>query len=106
MNLRVLRYLPLLFLGVVGCTSVEYKTTSDCGSLPSDTFWSGNVALQCQEYRRLQAETAYREELTKQLAAYRECLQKREASPAEAKEQCSLYLQAFRDMPPAQRPVK
>jgi hypothetical protein len=106
MDLRALRYLPLLFLGVLGCTSVQYSTTTDCGSLPSDTFWSGNVALQCQEYRRLQAETAYREELTKQLAGYRECLKKHETSPAEAKEQCSLYLQAFRETPPPQRPSK
>jgi hypothetical protein len=103
MDLRAFRYLPLLFLGVLGCTSVPYNTT-DCGSLPSDTFWSGNVALQCQEYRRLQAETAYREELTRQLAGYRECLKKHESSPSDAKEQCSLYLQAFRDTPPPQRP--
>jgi hypothetical protein len=106
MDLHVFRYLPLLFFGVLGCTSVQYTTTSDCGSLPSDTFWSGNVALQCQEYRRLQAETAYREELTRQLAGYRECLKKHETSPTDAKEQCSLYLQAFRETSPPQRPSK
>src|SRR5512134_1924806 len=101
------RYLALsvVLVAIMGCTSVQYNEV-DCGTLPSDTFWSGNVALQCQEYRRLQAETAYREELTKQLAAYRECVKKHEASPAEAKEQCSLYLQAFRDQPPPQRPSK
>lgn len=51
MDRCVFRYLPLLFLGVLGCTSVQYTTTSDCGSLPSDTFWSGNVALQVVEER-------------------------------------------------------
>jgi len=106
MNRRAFRFLPLLFLGVLGCTSVQYSTTTDCGTLPSDTFWTGNVALQCQEYRRLQAETAYREETTRQLAAYRKCLEKHETSLADAKEQCALYLQAFRESPPPQRPSK
>jgi len=64
------------------------------------------VALQCQEYRRLQAETAYREELTQQLAGYRECLKKHETSPIDAKEQCSLYLQAFHDTSSPPQPSK
>ncbi|BFU96128.1 MAG: hypothetical protein NTNFB02_28500 [Nitrospira sp.] len=52
------------------CTSVQHNQT-DCGTLPSDTFWSGNIALQCQEYRRLQAETAYRTEVAEMLKSYR-----------------------------------
>ena len=32
---------------LTACTSVQYGQT-DCSTLPSDTFWSGNVALQCQ----------------------------------------------------------
>lgn len=81
-------------LGLAACTSVDYNH-ADCGSLPSDTFWSGNVAMQCQEYRRLQAETAYRTEVAELLKNYRECLNKQQGSPAEAKERCSLYTQPF-----------
>src|SRR5512145_1329223 len=101
------RYLALsvVLVAIMGCTSVQYNEV-DCGTLPSDTFWSGNVALQCQEYRRLQAETAYREEVAKQLKNYRECLQKHEGSLTEAKEQCSLYAQAFRDPANTARPSK
>ena len=29
----------LVVLGMTGCTSVHYNET-DCGTLPSDTFWS------------------------------------------------------------------
>lgn len=105
MNRLLVRSLPLLVLGIIGCTSVHYNET-DCGTLPSDTFWSGNVALQCQEYRRLQAETAYREEVAKQLKTYRECLQQHEASLTDAKEKCSAYAQAFRDPSIAPRPPK
>ena len=97
--------LPLCVVGMIGCTSVQYNQT-DCGTLPSDTFWSGNVALQCQEYRRLQAETAYREEVAQLLKHYRECLKKHESSLAEAKEQCSLYAQALRDTTVTARPPK
>lgn len=102
---HLFRCLPLFVLGMIGCTSVHYNET-DCGTLPSDTFWSGNVALQCQEYRRLQAETAYREEVAKQLKNYRECLQKHEGSLTNAKEQCSVYAQAFRDPSVMPRPPK
>jgi hypothetical protein len=86
----------LFVLGTTGCTSVNYNEV-DCGSLPSDTFWSGNVALQCQEYRRLQAETAYRTEVTESLKKYRECVSKQQGSLAEVKERCSVYAQAFQD---------
>ncbi|HSA63091.1 MAG TPA: hypothetical protein VLE25_00260, partial [Nitrospira sp.] len=60
----MIRYfaLSVVLVGIMGCTSVQYNEV-DCGTLPSDTFWSGNIALQCQEYRRLQAETAYRAEV-------------------------------------------
>jgi hypothetical protein len=51
--------------------------------------------MQCQEYRRLQAETAYRAEVAELLKGYRECLNKQQGSPAEARERCSLYTQAF-----------
>jgi len=92
-------------LGMAGCTSVQYNGT-DCGTLPSDTFWSGNVALQCQEYRRLQAETAYRTEVAQMLRSYRECLNKQEGSLAEAKERCSAYAQGFHDPSTGPRPSK
>ncbi|MGE3153806.1 MAG: hypothetical protein AB7G48_03270 [Nitrospiraceae bacterium] len=105
MTQSVFRLLPLFAFGLIGCTSVQYNQT-DCGTLPSDTFWSGNVALQCQEYRRLQAETTYRDEVAKLMKNYRECLQKHEGSLAEAKEQCSLYVQAFRDPAVPARPPK
>lgn len=90
------RYLAvsLFVFAIAGCTSVQYNTT-DCGTLPSDTFWSGNVALQCQEYRRLQAETAYRNEVAHMLKSYRECLDQHSASLADAKEQCSVYARAL-----------
>lgn len=87
------------------CTSVQYNQT-DCGTLPSDTFWSGNIALQCQEYRRLQAETAYRTEVAEMLKSYRECLNKHQASPAEARERCAAYAQVFQDSPAPTRPAK
>jgi hypothetical protein len=101
------RYLvgAIFALGFAGCTSVHYNET-DCGTLPSDTFWSGNVALQCQEYRRLQAETAYRTEVAQMLKNYRECLHKHEASLAEAKERCSLYAQRVQDASSGPRPTK
>jgi hypothetical protein len=101
--------LPLLVVGLVvgvtGCTSVQYNEV-DCGTLPSDTFWSGNIALQCQEYRRLQAETAYRAEVAQSLRSYRECLSKHEESLTGAKEQCSVYTQGLRDSPGASPPTK
>lgn len=105
MVLHLLRYSPALFIGLLGCTSVQYNTT-DCGTLPSDTFWSGNVALQCQEYRRLQAETAYRNEVAKVLKSYRECLDKHQGSAADAKEQCSIYAQALNNPPTGPRAAK
>lgn len=97
MRLIALRCLPLIIVVVGGCTtSVQYRET-DCVNLPSDTFFSGNVALQCQEFRRLEAETAYRNEAAQLLRDYRECLKKYEANLNEAKERCSVYTQAFRD---------
>ena len=92
------RYLMLfmIMIALSHCTSVKYNET-DCGSLPSDTFWSGNVALQCQEYRRLQAETAYRTEVANMLKSYRECVNKHSGSAAEAKEHCSAYTQLVND---------
>jgi hypothetical protein len=94
------RYLAfsLVFLGITGCTSVHYNEV-DCGTLPSDTFWSGNIALQCQEYRRLQAETAYRAEVAQSLKSYRECVAKQGGSLTGAKEQCSVHIQGLRDSP-------
>jgi hypothetical protein len=94
------RYLAfsLVFLGIMGCTSVHYNEV-DCGTLPSDTFWSGNIALQCQEYRRLQAETAYRAEVAQSLKSYRECVAKQGGSLTGAKEQCSVHIQGLRDSP-------
>jgi hypothetical protein len=88
------RYLTLLIviIAVSNCSSVHYNET-DCGSLPSDTFWSGNVALQCQEYRRLRAVAAYRMEVANMLKSYRECVNKHGGSPAETKERCSPYAQ-------------
>jgi hypothetical protein len=97
--------LSLLVVGVMGCTSVHYNDV-DCGTLPSDTFWSGNIALQCQEYRRLQAETAYRAEVAQSLRSYRECLNKHEGSLTGAKEQCSVYIQGLRDSPGASPQTK
>ena len=93
----------IVIVGVMGCTSVQYNE-ADCGTLPSDTFWSGNVALQCQEYRRLQAETAYRAEVAQSLKSYRECVTKHEGSLAGAKEQCSVYIQGLRDTPGTSAP--
>lgn len=97
--------ISLFVIGIAGCTSVQYNN-ADCGALPSDTFWSGNVALQCQEYRRLQAETAYRNEVAQFLKSYRECLDKQSGSLTEAKEQCSVYTQALRNPPVGPRPSK
>jgi hypothetical protein len=88
----------VVLVGIMGCTSVQYNEV-DCGTLPSDTFWSGNIALQCQEYRRLQAETAYRAEVAQSLKSYRECVSKHAGSLAGAKEQCSVYIQGLRDSP-------
>lgn len=101
------RHLAILIcgLGLVGCTSVQYNET-DCGTLPSDTFWSGNVALQCQEYRRLQAETASRAEVARLLKNYRECLNKHEASLSATKERCSLYAQHVRESSAGSRPAQ
>ena len=101
------RYLTsfLVVLGMTGCTSVQYNET-DCGTLPSDTFWSGNVALQCQEYRRLQAETAYRTEVAHMLKNYRECVNTQEGSLSEAKERCSVYAQGSLDPSIGPRPSK
>ncbi|HKY73463.1 MAG TPA: hypothetical protein VJL88_16195 [Nitrospira sp.] len=99
------RYLMLsvFAFGIMGCTSVHYNEV-DCGTLPSDTFWSGNVALQCQEYRRLQAETAYRAEVAQSLKHYRECVTKHEGALTGAKEQCSVYIQGLRESPGASTP--
>lgn len=101
------RYLAIFFvvLGTTGCTSVQYNGT-DCGTLPSDTFWSGNIALQCQEYRRLQAETVYRTEVAQMLKQYRECVTKQESSPSGNKERCSVYAQGFPNPPTGQPPSK
>jgi hypothetical protein len=101
------RYLALsLFVfGMTGCTSVHYNET-DCGTLPSDTFWSGNVALQCQEYRRLQAETAYRSEVAQMLKNYRECVNKQQGSLAEVKERCSVYAVGLHDPSVGSRPPR
>jgi len=103
----MIRYLMLVItmMAVSNCTSVNYNQT-DCGTLPSDTFWSGNVALQCQEYRRLQSETAYRTEVANMLKSYRECLNKHSASAAEAKEHCSAYTQLIQDSSSTSRPQK
>ena len=97
--------LSLFAITLSHCTSVNYNE-ADCGTLPSDTFWSGNVALQCQEYRRLQAETAYRTEVANMLKSYRQCLDKHAGSLAEAKDRCSPYAQGFNDQSPAPRPQK
>lgn len=96
----MIRYfaLSVVLVGIMGCTSVQYNEV-DCGTLPSDTFWSGNIALQCQEYRRLQAETAYRAEVAQSLKSYRECVSKHDGSLTGAKEQCSVYIQGLRDSP-------
>jgi hypothetical protein len=96
----MIRYfaLSVVLVGIMGCTSVQYNEV-DCGTLPSDTFWSGNIALQCQEYRRLQAETAYRAEVAQSLKSYRECVSKHAGSLTGAKEQCSVYIQGLRDSP-------
>ncbi|HET9867653.1 MAG TPA: hypothetical protein VFQ06_10210 [Nitrospira sp.] len=101
------RYLMLfvIMIALSHCTSVKYNET-ECGSLPSDTFWSGNVALQCQEYRRLQAETAYRTEVANMLKSYRECVNKHSGSAAEAKEHCSAYTQLVNDPSSVSRPQK
>jgi hypothetical protein len=85
----------VIMIALSHCTSVKYNET-ECGSLPSDTFWSGNVALQCQEYRRLQAETAYRTEVAN----------KHSGSAAEAKEHCSAYTQLVNDPSSVSRPQK
>jgi len=90
---------------MTGCTSVHYNET-DCGTLPSDTFWSGNVALQCQEYRRLQAETAYRTEVKHFLESYRECVNKQEGSLADVKERCSVYALGLYDPSMGPHPSK
>jgi hypothetical protein len=99
-GVRMNRYLALsvVLVAIMGCTSVQYNEV-DCGTLPSDTFWSGNIALQCQEYRRLQAETAYRAEVAQSLKNYRECVTKHVGSLTGAKEQCSVYIQGLRDSP-------
>ena len=101
------RYLAvsLVVFGMTGCTSVHYNE-SDCGTLPSDTFWSGNVALQCQEYRRLQAETAYRTEVKHILQSYRECVNKQEGSLADIKERCSVYALGLYDPSTGPHPSK
>lgn len=93
MNRWFILTLFALGLNQAACTSVQYNH-ADCGALPSDTFWSGNVAMQCQEYRRLQAETAYRAEVAELLRKYHACVQQH-GSPAEAKERCFVYTQAF-----------
>jgi hypothetical protein len=90
--------LSIFVSGIMGCTSVHYNEV-DCGTLPSDTFWSGNVALQCQEYRRLQAETAYRAEVAQSLKNYRECVTKQGGALTGAKEQCSVHIQGLRESP-------
>jgi hypothetical protein len=97
----------LLFCCVIlpACTSVQYNQT-DFSTLPSDTFWSGNVALQCQEYRRLQAETAYRTEVAEMLKSYRECLKKYDADPGQGQARCSAYAEVFQDSPAITRPSK
>lgn len=105
MRVIALRCLPLFIVIVAGCTSVQYRE-ADCGSLPSDTFFSGNVALQCQEFRRLEAETALRNEAAQLLKAYRECLVKYGDNLIEAKERCSVYAQAFREAQIPPRPAK
>ena len=97
----------VLFCCVIltACTSVQYGQT-DCSTLPSDTFWSGNIALQCQEYRRLQAETAYRTEMAEMLKSYRECLKKYQADPDGGHAHCSAYAQVFQDSPVNRRPSR
>ena len=100
-----LRCLPFMVVAVAACTSVQYRET-DCAALPSDTFWSGNVALQCQEYRRLEAETAFRNEGAQLLKDYRECLKKYENNLSEANERCSMYTQAFREIQLPRRQAK
>ena len=97
--------LLVIMIAISNCTSVNYNET-DCGTLPSDTFWSGNVALQCQEYRRLQAETAYRTEVANMLKSYRECVNKHSGSAAQAKENCSAYTHAMNDPSSGPRPQK
>ena len=87
---------------LTACTSVQYGQT-DCNTLPSDTFWSGNVALQCQEYRRLQAETAYRTEVAEMLKSYRECLKNHEGDSDGGQARCSAYAQGFQDSPANRR---
>ena len=101
------RYLAIfsIALGITGCTSVQYNGT-DCGTLPSDTFWSGNIALQCQEYRRLQAETVYRTEVAQMLKQYRECVTKQESSASGTKERCSVYAQGLFNPQVGQPPSK
>jgi hypothetical protein len=94
----MIRYFMLfmIVIAITSCTSVRYNEI-DCSSLPSDTFWSGNVALQCQEFRRLHAETAYRTEVANILKGYRKCVSKHGDSPARVKEHCSAYTEGITD---------
>lgn len=66
--------------------------------MPSYDPFVGNVALQCQKYKQLEADTALRNEAAQLTKAYRLCLQKYEGAPAKAKEQCSPYTQALHEI--------
>ncbi len=90
MRFIALALLVLTMGGFAGCGPFAQR---DCS-----TYWVAGDALTCQEYRKLKADAEIRQETAKLLKAYRLCLQKHEADPAKAKENCSVYTQALHEI--------
>jgi len=80
--------LAIVIGGLSGCAFGQ----ADC-----DTY-VGAAALACQEYRQRKANADLTGEAAGIVKAYRLCLQKYEAEPAKAKENCAVYTQALHEI--------
>ena len=94
--MKELFFLVFGVFGLAGC--YQFGSGTDCGSMPSYNAFAGHVALQCQEYRKLEADAALRNEAAQLLKAYRLCLAKYDGDPAKAKENCAVYTQALHEI--------
>jgi len=98
MTLRIALLIGLYFVGIGGC-GPQY------GMVDCDTLRGGRARM-CQEYHQRKADAQVRQETANLLKAYRECLQKYQDNPTKAKENCSIYTHAIREIELKYREVK
>ena len=100
MTLRIALLISLFFVGIGGCVGLAQYGKTDCDTL------RGRTARMCQEYHQRKADVQIRQETGKLLKAYRQCLQKYEDNPTKAKENCSIYTHALREIELKYREVR